>query len=238
MLIKGYSISMWYIYLLCGLCMLSAIIKCIGEVKEKLYLEVTSKTIASFLFIAVGILSAFIYPIKYSFIIIVGLIFGLLGDVSLSAGNSFLHDKATKRYFDTTGVVYFFLGHICYIVAMLDVNKFLFWLIPFMFILPIIFMVLANKGVVKTGKITLPMIIYFLALNVAVVVAINRVIINANISSILTLIASIIFVASDTMLGLKGFAPALATKKRLFAYTVILTYYPAQLMYAISILFL
>lgn len=229
---------MWYIYVLCGLCMVAAVIKCKGEVKDKLYLEVTSKTIASLLFIVVGILAAFSYPVKYSFIIIMGLVFGMLGDVSLSAGNSFLQDKITKRYFDTTGVIYFFLGHICYIIAMFDVSKFLFWLIPFMFILPIIFLILAKKGFVKTGKITLPMMGYFLALNVAVVAAINRIIINPNISSILTLIASVIFVASDTMLGLKGFAPALAHKKRLFAYTVILTYYPAQLMYAISILFL
>lgn len=237
---RGYIISMWYLYVLCALCMVGAVIKCVGEVKGKLYIEVSSKHIASILFLAVGITASacFSNSLKYSFIIIFGLIFGLLGDIFLSVGNSFMNDRVTKRYFDAWGIMSFFFGHICYSVAMLDTGRFIYWLIPFMFILPTIYAILAKKGIVTTGKITIPMMVYFFVLNATLVIAINRVILNNSISAFMTIIASCLFIASDIMLGLKGFAPSMAHKKNLFAYTVILTYYPAQLLYALSIAFL
>lgn len=230
-------------YVLCGLCMLFALLKAYYGANGQHFKEVSFKTLASVTFIALGVF-ALIYNAEpnialYGGFVMLGGVLGLAGDIFLGVDALFKDTKEVK-FVHVWGVVCFFLGHVSYMVAVLSYCDFIYWLIPFMFILPLIYIVV---GITKTkifdnkaeGSF---MTLYFAALNIGIVGAINAVVqTGGNVASVLILVASSLFAFSDIMLGIAAFSNKIVLSRSASSYIVTLTYYPAQILYMLSILF-
>jgi len=91
-------------------CVYACALLLVAEVRGIVRLRIVAKTVASFDFVAVGILAQDGSP--YARWILVGLVLGALGDICfLGAG---------RRWF-TIGLVAFLLGHLAYVVAIAQI---------------------------------------------------------------------------------------------------------------------
>lgn len=193
------------------------------------------KMLCALMYIITGIVSvSAISPITYYAFFILGALFsGFLGDFFLSYKND--------RYFPV-GVGFFALGHIIYSFTFLLIGetKAIEHIIPVTVMTLILF--IAVVYIIKTklnlGKIEKPVMIYALLLFFSFACGVANGIIaikNGNFPMGLCMItASILFVVSDILLGLKTGGMKLPAKMR---HMVTYTYFPAQTLFALSIYF-
>ncbi|MDE7215845.1 MAG: lysoplasmalogenase, partial [Clostridia bacterium] len=218
------------LYVLVAICLVLGVIKAHAGSKGNRDFELLAKTCGALTFVCLGILAFFLSKpssenMSYGLAIIVALILGMLGDIFLCLDNSNAHPDR-KNLIQTIGVVFFFLGHICYMFNMLTLQPLKLYLLPTLAIFPLIYIILAAKKVLTASLAQNVMLtIYFLALNTILVSSINLVIIDgATAFTILLLVASALFISSDIVLGLSWFAPKAKLHKN-HDYYIILSYF-------------
>ncbi len=193
------------------------------------------KMLCAFMYLVTGVISAFaVRPVTYYAVFILSaLVSGFLGDFFLSYKND--------RYFPI-GVGFFALGHIVYSITFLFVGKMNAsgYIIPVAVMTVILYLpvICVIKKKINLGKMEIPILIYALLLLFSFACGIAKgitAIQNADIISGLCLVsASVLFVVSDILLGLKSGGMKLPDMLR---HAVTYTYFPAQTLFALSIYF-
>ena len=160
---------------------------------------------------------------KFGVIMLIGLIFACAGDIAL-------------EFIFELGAGLFAIGHIFFFVAYCSLIKFN-WkdLIPFaiIFIPVLLFILLAP--IFEFGGIFMEIvcIVYALIISVMVGKAISNCVKDRSLLNIVILIGSILFMFSDLMLLFNNFT----NLSRVFLILCLATYYPAEIILAISLLF-
>lgn len=252
------------VYIILGLYVLSLIVFLILRDKNTSILAIGVKTLTSILFIIMG-LYALYYRIDKStyspemILIILGLVFGLIGDIILDFKTYFKGKNLIKEnnICMHIGLISFALGHICYLLALFIKTNYI-W-IYFAICLPVGIMVMATF-VLLVGNILFkmdfnifkwPSIIYgglltsfFISSLILLFSAISK---NMDYKGyILIAVASGLFLFSDLILSLTYFSNPkdyqkkgiLNPESRFFIIINHVSYYAAQIIIAISILFL
>ena len=230
-------------YILIAVCLIFGIIKAHSRNKGDSDFELIAKTCGALTFVCLGILAFYLSKptnenLSYGLAVIIALVLGMLGDIFLCLDGSNSNPKR-KNLITSIGVLFFFLGHICYMINMLTLQPLKIYLLPTILVFPLIYIILCITKVLNSGLAqNILLTIYFLALNIILVCAINLVIIyGATAFTMLLLFASILFISSDTVLGLSWFAPKIKFPKN-HDYYIILSYFAAQCLFGLSIYFL
>lgn len=205
------------------------------------------KMLASAVFVLNGAL-AYIQSTKgiYGKLIITALVFGMVGDALLSL-EPYIRKNNNKRrnqmIATVIGAAFFLFGHIFYIVAFVKEIR-----IIGAFRLPVFLGVwLAGVAVgviamftlkLKLGKLGIAMGVYMLGLCAMGAISINLSLFGykGNIPlQLILVVAPLLFMISDASLGLK-FADEKRFSTAKSRFLTLLTYYPAQMLFGLSIL--
>lgn len=192
-----------------------------------------AKVLNSLLFLSVGIAAVLHTKAidSYSWRMLVGLMFGVIGDFLLEKKKTFL-----------AGSVSFAIGHIMYLGAFIRgfepiLYKYWFFLIIFAAVYAA-YVVAGNKAGLKMNGSFLPLALYSIALIFMCVTAVSRAVLLIIAGEYLTAAAiatgGILFVVSDSCLGVSMFSKH---KVHNASKIIHLTYFPAQTLFALSILF-
>lgn len=254
-----------YFLLAVGIVML--VLFLIARDKKSSMLAIILKTVTSLFFIATGVaslvengvandLSNVILP---SCLVLLGLVLGMVGDITLDFKIYFKglegkyegaeKDRDSMMYF---GMLAFGVGHILYITSMAirfpgyGMNVLWSALIS-IGVVAAMFCVTIFALKMQFGKFLIPSIIYaFLLCWFVVMSAMYVKPANASTSSIVLLVGSILFVISDMVLSMTYFSKpedyqrqgALNPESRLMIIVNHVTYYLAQFLIALSLLFI
>ncbi len=202
------------------------------------------KTIASLFFVALGILGLCLNskgPFLFKLFIVLGLFFGMLGDLLL--GFKYI-TTMTKNFWILAGMFAFAFGHICYVLGLFFgfyvSGKVLFAILPFVTALVImaLYLIVARKVGIKFGKMTPFGIYYLLCLTSMFSSALYMTALHGFTVTTLIMffVGAINFIASDFMLTGAYFKPGKRSKPYMAIYSVF--YYVAQFIIAFSIFFL
>lgn len=199
------------------------------------------KTIDSLLFLALGIY-LFFYKGQpnVGIFIVLGLVFGLLGDVALAFKRI---AKSKDKFFTLLGMVMFIIGHLFYTTGL-----FINYYIPgnvLYIILPIVIAILIAISIVlielklqfKLGGFKYFGILYFTALFTVSMSCLSLNILNGFNSTflILMLVGALIFASSDVLLTRTYFKE---NCPKGFLISTSITYYVAQFLIAFTLFFL
>lgn len=193
--------------------------------------KLLSKTLASLSFVVLGLLCAsFVGKTAYGTLVCLGLIFGALGDALLEMTEC---RPDRKNGFFLAGIAAFLLGHLMYIPAFLTavharVSQFVLGLILFGVLFALQFPLK-----LRLGRAQWPVYLYGAIVALMAGCAICSAFISASVRSALMLLGGALFLISDTFLLIRLFSPY---KKWWFGTVVLATYYPAQILLALSIL--
>lgn len=218
------------------LCVLTAVITAFSQFipffKRK---PLHSKMLCSSLFLLTGISAAVISQFSvYSILMIAALFFGLLGDFWLDYKNS--------RYF-MTGVLFFSIGHLIYLYTFIIQCQPSLWLYRKQILFGFLALCVAAVLEVIMDKIRFPkgrriMILYSFLLMFSFIFAVSRgavSIINGEKAFGLCLVAAGgLFLLSDTFLAVSLYGKL---KLKCNDKLVALTYFPAQALFALSIIY-
>lgn len=243
-------------YLFIGVGVLSLILFLIKRDKYSSVLAISLKTCTSICFLIVGITS--LYTIEgqslvTNLLIILGLVFGLIGDIVLDFK---IYFKGLGREFDSDvltyfGMISFGIGHILYISgSFIEVMDLWIYLLISLGVgaLLITLIILLSIKVMKMnyGKFLIPSILYGFLLASFVVFSIFRIVYYLDTKGILLMLGSIFFIISDLILSMTYFSKEsdyqkdgiLNPESRFMISANHITYYIAQFLIAICILFI
>ena len=217
------------------------------------------KSLVSIMFIVTALVSM-IDANKFgiSFIlIIIGLIFGMLGDILLDlkvyfktlnlTNNVNIRDHDYLMYF---GMLAFGVGHVMYIVSTyLSNNLWVYLLISLisgLALIGLIIVISIKLLKMNYGKFLIPSICYGFLLSSFVIFMIFRIIDNYSTGTLLLLLGSILFILSDLVLSMTYFSKEEDYKKsgilnpesRFMISINHILYYGAQFLIALSIMFI
>ena len=200
------------------------------------------KAFTSLLFIGVGIYGLFNSHLRFlGIFILIGLIFGLAGDILLDL--KYVYRE--KDYpFTLAGFIAFGIGHVFYITGMLleffhDQNA-LYIIIPFAVGLLIALGTILTEKILKTnyGRLKLPAFLYAIALFSMVSISFSMWMMSGfhNNGLLMVFIGGILFAVSDLILNMTYFAENHEKPFDIISNSI--TYYAAQFIIALAILFL
>ena len=196
--------------------------------------KLCTKTLASVGFLLVGILCACATPLgpgrtSYTVFMLIGLILGLVGDVSLAYQEVFPRQK--ERYF-LVGLGAFLMGHLFYIAAFafLPQSGALWLLVAVLLFLALL---CAQRFFrVDLGTMRLPVSAYAAVISIMAGLASGTAVGGQNLQGWLVCIAAWLFVFSDGVLALLYFG---RPRGRWLTAANLGSYYLAQLLLALSI---
>lgn len=193
------------------------------------------KLFASLCFMFIPLISIFTLNVGYSefwLIITLGLFFGMVGDILLA----FRHfsKKFYELYF-AIGAVSFILEHILFILYFVYVNPDIVPITTLAFIISFATstFVLA-RWKVKGGRLQIGIYLYIAIVCLMSATAISTAINTFSIGSLMFAIGSLSFVASDTAICVYNFSEYKDFKLMILLHYL---YYPAQLLIALSVMF-
>ena len=217
---------------------------------KKTLLNLYLKTIASTLFVLLGISSLFCSVAEYiyigvindelidkligGFLIITALIFCLIGDVILGMPR-ISELKRDRLPVIVGGASWFLFGHALYCVALISLFKFSAWV--FAIIIPLaLFYTFANKlfGKLDYKKLTIGILLYSLVESLSLALCIIAIINQFSTANLLLTIGFTLFFFSDMVLMHNYFGE----KKRINSILCHASYFPAQILIALSIYFI
>ena len=204
------------------------------------------KMLASMIFVLSGSVAfAYYGGDVYSKLILSSLVFGLIGDALLSCDPFFREENRKKGILVTTivGAGFFLLGHALYIIAFVkEIKRLEAFRLP---VFLIVWLLGIGVGIgatvalkLKHGKLGVPMLIYMLGLCAMGALSINLAFFGYKgnlLLQVLLVIAPLMFMTSDATLGLK-FADKERFSTAKMRYLTLLTYYPAQMIFSITII--
>ncbi len=202
------------------------------------------KTIASLIFVALGIVCFCLNPngpFLFKLFTVLGLFFGMLGDLLL--GFKYITTK-TKNIWILAGMFAFAFGHISFILALFlgfyVQGQVLYAILPFVtsFVISGLYLIFAPKLGINFGKMLPFGIFYLLCLTSMVSTALYMNILHgfSIVTLVMFFIGALNFIASDFMLTGAYFKPGKRSKPYMAIYSVF--YYVAQFVIAFSIFFL
>ena len=232
----------------------SIILLCLGAIMSSVFIvsKVTNyslktiifKTIASLFFVALGIYLFITVPghFVYKLLVMLGLIFGMLGDVLL--GFKYITHGLVKKIWILAGMFAFAAGHVLYIVAIFVEyyipGNVLFIILPFVtaLVLSGIYMIISRKVGISFGKL-LPFGLFYLAcLSTMISASFYMAILHQFqvVNIVMFFVGAIFFGASDSMLTGSYFKKGQRSKAYNATYSVF--YYLAQFIIAFALFFL
>ncbi len=203
------------------------------------------KMLASGIFVANGVLS-YLHSDKekYSVLVLVALVLGLIGDAFLSF-EPFVKGENEKRNMmiaTVVGALFFLAGHICYILAFVEelhirraFNLKIFLLAWAAIMLLAVIVKIALRA--KLGKLGFPMLIYALGLSAmgAQSICLSLLGFAGNVPmQLLFFTAPLLFIISDSTLGLK-FSDNERFGSLKIRMVTLITYYAAQMLFGLTI---
>jgi uncharacterized membrane protein YhhN len=200
--------------------LLSAGLTIWSDAKGRRRLYRLAKPLTTVLIIVVAVVARTPVPAAYKMLITAGLLFSLLGDIAL---------MFPEKWF-TAGLVAFLTAHVLYILAFKPgpghrVSVAIFF--PFLLYGLLMFFILAPG----LGQLKLPVFVYVAAITLMAGFAAGRFVDLGGARPLLAFAGAILFLVSDSVLAYDRFA-----KKIGLAQVIILgTYFPAQLLIALSI---
>ena len=243
-------------YLFIGVGVLSLILFLIKRDKYSSVLAIILKTITSICFVIVGVSSLYTIDgnsLTTNLFIILGLVFGLIGDIVLDFK---IYFRGLGREFDSNmltyfGMISFGFGHILYIcgsfIEVMDLWVYLLISLGIGAILIVLIILLSTKVMkMNYGIFLVPSLLYGFLLASFVSFSIFRMVYYPNAKSILLMIGSVFFIISDLVLSMTYFSKEEDYKKdgilnpesRFMISINHITYYIAQFLIAICILFI
>lgn len=248
------------VYIMLGLGLLVTALFLYVRVKSGGLKAALIKGLASIFFILTAVMSSLannLVPYSFAILVVLGLVFGLVGDILLDLKLVYPKDNDIYLY---SGMASFALGHVSYLTAIyIYMTSITGALIPLTLILPlgvsILFACAAVLGGpimgLNYGKFKVPSFIYAFLLSFMMFASVAGLIVAVNkLVWIVLLIGAILFVISDLILSQQYFTvkeEVLEDSTKVVTYpkakTPILviinhiTYYLAQFLIALSILF-
>ena len=228
------------IILICA-CALFAILFIVARVLKGGILGVLIKTLASFGFVSTGVIGIITSDVigRYQWVlglIVIGLLLGMIGDIVLDLKVVY---PGNDKYYLNAGMVSFFLGHICYMVA------FSIWADPiqrFTSAMSILNLLLISAGIgavltvgitlsskkmgLKFGAFQIQTIAYTFILTFSTVYTLMLAIFGAG--TWLTFVAMFAFFLSDIVLSFQYFGGKIDNKSLIIVNHAL--YYAAQIM--------
>jgi len=200
--------------------LLSAGVAIWSDAKGRLRLFRIAKPLTTILIIVVAALAAAPVPAEYKTLVLAGLMCSLLGDIALAA---------PKEWF-MAGLVAFLAAQIFYMLAFrprpghsVSAGAFL----PFVFYGLLMYFLLAPG----LGKLKIPVLVYIGAITIMAGFAAGRFVDLGGTRPFLAFAGAVLFMISDSVLAYDRFGRKMGP-----AQTIILgTYFPAQLLIALSI---
>ena len=168
------------------------------------------------------------------FLIIVGLIVCLIGDIILGMPR-ISELKRDRLPVIIGGASWFALGHLIYCIALITLFGISAWVI--VFIIPMaLFYTFGNKlfGKLDYKKLTLGVLFYSLIESLSFALCMNELIFNYSLPALILTVGFTLFYASDMVLMHNYFGE----KRRLISVLCHSFYYPAQILIALSVCFL
>jgi len=172
------------------------------------------------LVITVALIAETPVPAAYKTLILAGLLFSLAGDIAL---------MFPEKWF-TAGLVSFLVAHVFYILAfkpgpgrMISAGMF----IPFIIFGLLMFRILSPS----LGPMKFPVLVYIAAITAMAGLAAGRFIDMGGIRPLLAFAGAVLFLVSDSVLAYDRFAKKLSPAQAI----ILGTYFPAQLLIALSI---
>lgn len=254
-----------YSYIFLGLGIIALLLFLFKRDKNGSILAIILKTIASIFFVITSFTSLYYvsnqsgkFKLFYLLLLCLGLIFGMLGDIFLdfkiyfkTLNMRYLAFEGDHDALMIAGMTSFGIGHIFYISSAYLLNKtnvsYLLWSLLIGAVLITIIMLLSIK-VLKMNfrKFLIPSIVYGFLLGSFVVFSIFNYVNKSTTGNLILLIGSIMFIISDLILSMTYFSKEEDYKKEgilnpesKFMISINhITYYAAQFLIAISIMFL
>ena len=203
------------------------------------------KTVASLFFVALGAVCVGVAPAghtAFKVLALLGLIFGMLGDVFL--GFKYITEGRAKKLWILAGMFAFAAGHIFYIVSLFveyyEAGHWLFIILPIVTagILSTIYMIIAPKFGIRFGKLLPFGIFYLLCLSFMLSTAFYMALLHefSIVTGVMFFIGAFSFACSDTMLTGSYFKEGKRPGWYNATYSVF--YYVAQFLIAFSLFFL
>jgi uncharacterized membrane protein YhhN len=237
------------LFVLIGLFLVSWFVFIYHVVKQKRLEGFFYKGFASFLFTAVAIYGAFhfmttpasgvsmaIFEFKYArliLLIILGLVAGLIGDLFLEV--QYFYDQK-KIFTINNGMIIFLIGHLLYIVGIINYTKFNIIALGIGLVMTIVVYLGGKLMDLKMGKLEIMTYIYSFVIFTMVGFSILQAIdLSFNLYSLSFMIGAILFGISDLLLAPIYFKNE---KSNMFVISNLATYYLGQLLIALSIFFL
>ncbi|MDR1905837.1 MAG: lysoplasmalogenase [Clostridiales bacterium] len=197
------------------------------------------KTFASLCFCFAGVFAALEHGIDMRVaLILAAFLMALTGDILLALPPYLKEDYV--KFISGIGGAAFVFGHILYIVAFAVSAEFMFYLLPAVLLIPTVFAVLIKTGKLKPEKkAALPIICYGLILGAMATTTLNLVL-KTTVSGYTAFAAALLFVLSDTALFFFNFGSdkIKSLHGKLFTYFVMVPYFAAQALFAVTILYL
>lgn len=204
------------------------------EYKDKQISADVFKGLASLCFVMIGLLAYLPQAGSYSLglKILLGLVFGLIGDVVMNLRFILKGDAGQKAFLG--GILAFLIGHILYLLALIPYTTHLIWCIVIGCVisaglLTYIFTTMEVKIAFKIFGI-----FYLTAVIVMTVIAIDLAIVNPNCHNLMYAIGAVLFTASDIILIFNTFGGESKFFRRI---TNLSLYYIGQLLIAGSLFF-
>jgi len=161
------------------------------------------------------------------------LVLGLVGDIVL--GLDIFVTEEFRGYVFLLGGVPFFLGHLLYIALLLSYGGIQWHLVAVLPIMPMLFLLLNRFKLIKLDKMMIPLMIYGLVLGAMMLATFNLAAQGGELGRWMWY-PGILFTISDGSLFLKSYGQGpLEKMKPAFAYTVMLPYYAAQGIFALTV---
>lgn len=255
-------------YILVGLGFISLCFFLFKRDKKGSIIAIGLKALTSMFFIATAIFSLIenitsrdtltYYSILPLFLLLLGLIFGMVGDILLDFKIYFktlnMRYLALENDHDIlmiTGMGAFGIGHISYIIGSLLLDNSLWLKLIISFIIGALAIFLIMLISIKIMKMTfrkflIPVIIYGFLLSSFIAFSLFRIVNHYDKASLLILIGSVLFIVSDLILSITYFSKEEDYKKEGFLnpesrFMIVsnhITYYAAQFLIALAILFI
>ena len=179
-----------------------------------------SKPLTTVLVITVALIARTPVPAAYKTLILAGLLCSLLGDIAL---------MFPDKWF-TAGLVSFLAAHVFYILAFKPgpgrpVSTGM--LLPFIIFGLLMFRILAPS----LGRLKVPVLVYMAAITAMAGLAAGRFVYNGGTRPLLAFAGAVLFLVSDSVLAYDRFAKKIGPAQAI----ILGTYFPAQLLIALSI---
>lgn len=210
------KLSLWLsILVIC----LAAAIAIYGKYKKERFVHCAFKPLTMVLIISLAWERTVAAPSSYGYFILAGLCFSLLGDVFLM-----LPGNRIKA-----GLLAFMGAQVLYILAFSrGIETVHLKTLAVILAYGAVFFLFLNRGL---GRMRWPVLAYILVISAMVWLAVSRYLAWRDPSSLLACIGAALFLLSDSLNGVKRFRKPFALVEIL----ILGTYFPAQLLFALSI---